>query len=202
MTRGIVLFIVAAAAVFLGLSLVIEPLEFCDAPGVIIVFGCTVILLYISFPLSDILQGVGFVFSGRKEIPAGKYLRLTRLYQAAGDYFLYCGVLGMLIGFVMMLQTMIDFSDLGPLLALSLITVLYGVGGKLFTLLLLHKLSLCATDGEQDGQKSHRTPAAFIVSLVLFSLVIVLGITQSGELVSFYEPAAVLIVAIGSLALA
>ena len=170
-----------------------------DSPGLLIVLGGVIVLLFIAFPVTDMCEAVGFVFSGKKELPRAKYLKLTQLYQATGEYSLYCGVWGTCIGFVLILQTMQDPSTLGPKLAIAFITILYGMTGKLLSLLALHKLNLCTVTGESYEVKPHKPLASFIIGLVLFLLMSIVGILSAGSVISFFDVPSSFIVTGGSI---
>ena len=49
--------------------------------AVMVVLG-VIFLLYMAFPVSDLLEGLGFIFGREKGIPLGKKLKLSSLYQA------------------------------------------------------------------------------------------------------------------------
>ena len=106
MLRGIVLFVVLIALFILSIAQGMSVSSLIDLPSVFIVLGGTITLLLFVFPLSDWGEAIGFVFSGKKELPKVKSLKLSRFYEVAGEFFIYSGVLGTFIGFVLMLMTM------------------------------------------------------------------------------------------------
>ncbi|MEA2063908.1 MAG: hypothetical protein U9P14_09445 [Gemmatimonadota bacterium] len=202
MVRGIIYFILTAVVIVLGIYAGMSLYTLIDAGSVFIVLVGGLALLYLAFPVSDWCEAIGFVFSGKKEIPRGKHLKLVLIYKAAGEFFLYCGVLGTFIGSVLMLCTMQDPSTIGPKLAVAMITIVYGVSGYLFTLLMQRKACLCGVNEETYEIKPRKASISFSVSLIVFLVVMVLGITTAGPLSVFFDLASVLIVAGGAIFLA
>ncbi|HUU26305.1 MAG TPA: MotA/TolQ/ExbB proton channel family protein [archaeon] len=198
MVKGILFFIIMYLFILAGLHSegILFPLV--NMPSVLIVLGGVILLLYIAFPVSDMCEALGFVFSGKKEIERTKSLKLSQFYQAAGEYSLYCGLWGTLIGLVLMLATMQDPSTIGPRIAVSLITLFYGMFLKLLSMLAQWKLSLCAVTEESCAVKPHSPPRSFIIGFILFMLISGLAIQQAGSLLIFANIPSLLIVLGGS----
>ena len=163
------------------------------------VIGGVVVLLYIAFSLSDIGEAVGFVFARNREIAHGKYLKLSHLYSAVGDFAIYCGLLGTVIGSVLMLQTMSDPSTIGPKLGVAFVTLLYGVIIKLLAVLAQRKLELCTVTDESYELKPRKQLGPFVIGVILVILIIILGIASGGSVVSFIDPTSVFIIVGGSI---
>ncbi len=199
MLRGIVLFVLFVVMVCLGVSAQTYLIMLIDPTSVFIVVLGGLALLYLAFPLSDWCEAIGFVFSGAKELPKGKRYKLTQIYKAAGEFFLYCGVLGTIIGWILMLLNINDPTTIGPRLSVAMITMVYGLSAYLFTLLLQCKVSLCRVNQEQYELKPHNTYVSFPVALVVFLAVIILGIEQGGSLPPFFDSASFLLVVGGGI---
>ncbi len=198
MFKGFIFFLIAWLAVALGLHQSGILLMSLDISSALIVIGTVVSLLFIAFS-KDMDEAVGFVFSRDREIPRKKYLKLSHLYSAAGDFALYCGLLGTTIGGVLMLQTMQDPATIGPKLALSFLTLFYGINIKLLAVLAQRKLELCTVTDESYELKPRKQLGSFVIGGILFILIIVLGITSAGSIVSFVDISSLLIVLGGSL---
>ena len=106
MFKGIIFFLIAWLAVALGLHQSGILLMSLDIASALIVTGTVVALLFTAFSGGDMNEALGFVFGRDREIPRGKYLKLSHLNSAVGDYALYGGLLGTTIGGILMLQTM------------------------------------------------------------------------------------------------
>jgi len=199
MLRGIVLFVVLIALFILAIAQGMSVSSLLDLPSVFIVVGGALTLSILAIPLSDWGEAIGFVFSGCKELPKVKSLKLSRIYAVAGEFFIYSGVLGTFIGFVLMLLTMQDPSTIGPKLGVALITMYYGITLYLFTLLLKRKVSLCKVNEEQYELKSHKVSVTFPIALVIYFVMLFLGIHSGGDILGFLNAASCFIVVGGGI---
>ncbi|MFC1537678.1 MotA/TolQ/ExbB proton channel family protein, partial [Gemmatimonadota bacterium] len=200
MLRGIVLFVALIAVICLAIVQAMDLITLLDLPSVFIVVGGATTLSILAIPLSDWGEAIGFVFSGKKELPKVKSLKLSRIYAVAGEFFIYCGVVGTFIGFILMLQTMQDPSTIGPKLAVALITMYYGIVLYLFTLLLQRKVSLCRINDEQYELKPHNVSISFPLALVIYLVIMILGIHSGGDILGFLDAASCFIVVGGTVA--
>jgi flagellar motor component MotA len=198
MLRGIVWFVALIAVFCLAIAQAMDVFSLLDLPSVFIVVGGALTLLLIAFPLSDWGEAIGFVFSGKKELPKVKSLKLSRIYAVAGEFFIYSGVVGTFIGFVLMLMTMDDPSTIGPKLAVALITMYYGITLYLLTLLLQRKVSLCKVNDEQYELKPHNVSISFPIALVIYLVIMILGIHSGGDILGFLDAASCFIVVGGT----
>lgn len=103
---------------------------FIDPPSLGFVFGGTFALVCVAFGPMELGRSVGHVVG----LSSSERAASVWLYTAAAG--LGTGVLGSLVGLVHMLQAMDDPAQLGPALALSLLSTLYGGGIGLFSLAL------------------------------------------------------------------
>lgn len=199
MFRKILFFLIMCFFIFMYMQLDRITLQLIDLPSLILVLGGVVILLYIAFPFSDMAQGVAFAFSDSKEISRKKYLKLSHLYRATGEYSLFCGVCGTIIGAVLMLATMEDASTFGPNLSVAAITLFYGMIGKLMSILALRKLSFCQVKEESYEIKPSKPLRKFIIALILFLLVCLWSVALTGSVLQFIDLPALVIVLGGSI---
>jgi|GEM_PF-5514689 flagellar motor component MotA len=199
MLKGIVFFIVTFLFVLAGLYVadILLPLTHL-ASAVIVVLG-VIFLLYMAFPVSDLLEALGFIFGRKKGMPLEKKSKLSILYQAGGDLALLTGLWCTLIGVVLMLTEMHDSSTIGPRLAVALVTLLYGLAAKLMAVLAQRKLNLCEVR-EESYEIGPASPARqFVTGLILFIILAVLVLLRSGgSLATFFDTASLLIVVGGS----
>ncbi len=199
MLKGIVFFIVTFLFVLAGLYVADILLPLTDLASAVIVVLGVIFLLYIAFPVSDLLEALGFIFGRKKGMPQGKKLKLSILYQAGGDLALLMGVWCTFIGVILMLTEMHDPSTIGPRLAVALVTLLYGLAAKLMAVLAQRKLNLCEVT-EESYEIGPASPARqFVTGLILFIILAVLVLLQSGgSLATFFDTASLLIVVGGS----
>lgn len=196
MLKGIIFFLIACLIVFLGFQ---QHDILLNINSDLIVIGTVVSLLFIAFSGGDMNEALGFVFGRDREIARGKYLKLSHLYSAVGDYGIYCGLLGTIIGLVLMLQTMSDPSTIGPKIAVSFVTLLYGIIAKLLAVLAQRKLELCTVTDESYELKPRKQLRSFVIGGILFILIVVFGITQAGSILSFLNLDSVCMILGGSL---
>lgn len=199
MLKGIVFFIVTFLFVLAGLYVADILLPLTDLASAVIVVLGVIFLLYMAFPVSDLLEALGFIFGRKKGMPQGKKLKLSILYQAGGDLALLMGVWCTFIGVILMLTEMHDPSTIGPRLAVALVTLLYGLAAKLMAVLAQRKLNLCEVT-EESYEIGPASPARqFVTGLILFIILAVLVLLQSGgSLATFFDTASLLIVVGGS----
>ena len=199
MSKGIVLFILTFLFVLGGLYVADILCLLTDYVGAVMVVLGVIFLLYMAFPVKDLLEALGFIFTRKKGMPQGKKLKLSTIYQSGGDLALLTGLWCTLIGVVLMLQNMDDPSTIGPRLAVALTTLLYGMAAKLMAVLAQRKLNLCEVT-EESYEVGPACPARqFFTGLILFIVLVVLAIQHSGGcLCSFTDLASLLIVLGGS----
>ena len=205
MIRSILLLFIILDLIFVGLELGLSVKMFFYPASTFLVVGGVLVLLYLSFPLSEILQAAGFIFSPKREISKKRYLLLSCIYKAMGEYFLFTGVIGSYIGFYLILSSLQDFSTLGPKSAVSLITIFYGIIGKLLSVLLQRKLGMCVISEEEYKLSRPRPVLSFIVASIAFLLLIVTGILSGGtfnRLTGFFDPTSLILVVVCSVLVA
>jgi flagellar motor component MotA len=178
MVREILFFLIMCFFVIMGLQVGEITFQLIDLPSLILVLGGVVILLYIAFPLYDMAEGVAFIFSGSKEISRKKYLKLSHLYRATGEYSLFCGAFGTIVGVVLALSTMQDPSTLGPNFSVSALPLFYGMIGKLLSVLASRKLNFCQITEESYEIKPSKPLGKFILALILFPLLYLMMLFQ------------------------
>ena len=197
-----------------------EAKAFSDPISVLIVFGGTYSLLLFSFPLKNVIRIGSYCWYAfvppkldadeekvRNELEMG-----ILILDRAKTYFQAWGWIGMLIGLVNMLGALEDPAAIGPAMAVAMLTVLYGVFmAYLFCLPIktklqfhLNKLEPTNTSLEEipeDKTKNNGTrkiDVSSIVGLLGAFILIILAITQEGELITFFDPTSVLIVVVGT----
>lgn len=187
MLKGILFFIILCLIVLVGMNLGGILITIFDIPSLLIVLVGVLLLLYIAFPIADICEAIGFVFSGKKELPRVKYLKLIHLYQATGEYSLYCGLLGTFIGFMAVLITLEDPSTIGRNFSVAFITLFYGIIGKSLSNLALHKLNFCTVTQESSQIKHHKPLRSFFISLVFSVILFLLAVNLAGKLLKNFQ---------------
>ncbi len=196
---GFLYFIAAWLVVLLGFRLGGVLIMTTDPASAVIVLGGMLTLLFASWSFKDITEAVGFVLSRQTSIPIRKYNKLSAIYAAAGDYALYCGLLGTYIGAVLILRTLSDSATLGPKLAVASVTILYGLIFKLGAVLARHKLKLCQLTEDPYPFKARNQPLALVVGTLLFIVILLLGIYSGGSFGGFVDPPSLVIILGGSL---
>jgi len=199
MLKGIILFVLTFLFVLGGLYVADMLLYLIDLVSAVMVVLGVIFLLYMAFPVRDLLEALGFIFTRKQGMPQGKKLKLSMLYQAGGDLALLTGLWCTVVGVILMLQTMDDPGMIGPKLAVALVTLLYGLAAKLMAVLAQRKLNLCeATEGGYEIGPA--CPARqFFTGLILFIILAVLALQQSGgSLATFFDTPSLLIVVGGS----
>ena len=197
-----------------------EAKTFADPTGVLIVLGGTNLLILYSFPLKNFIRMGSYCKYAfvppkpdadeekvRNDLEMG-ILMLDR----AKTYFQAWGWIGMLIGLVNMLGALKDPADIGPAMAVAMLTVFYGVAmAYLFCLPIktklqfhLNKLESTNTsleEGPEDKTKNNGTRKVDVFSIVgllgAYTLII-LAITLGGEISTFGDPTSALIVVGGT----
>jgi len=199
MFKGIIFALIAWLVVFMAF---LQTDILLDINSTLFVIGTIVFLLFIAFSLGDMGEAVGFVLGRNREIARGKYLKLSHLFSAVGDYGIYCGLLGTIIGLRLMLETMSDPSTIGPKTAVSFVTLLYGIIIKLLAVLAQRKLELCTVTDESYEIKPRKQLGSFVIGGILFCLIVVLAIGRDGSIVTFFDAESLSMMLGGSLAVA
>jgi len=121
--------IIGFVVVFTLVALAMEtPLAFVNIPSVIIVFG-----LIIGGALASGLRLTGMIsISWNKNATEADLWDASDTYRSCSKLAMASGAVGTLIGLVLMLGNMNDPADIGPGLAISLLTALYAVVLKYF----------------------------------------------------------------------
>lgn len=112
--------LVAAACITSG-----GVLDFVDTPSLLFVLGGGLGVTLISFTLKDIGDAFSCVFG--EEGACGKLRQAAYFWFALIRNLLAVGALGTLIGNIQMLGNLEDPSNIGPAMAVSLITIFYGI---------------------------------------------------------------------------
>jgi len=134
--------------------------------------------------------------AGKKDVPQGKKLKLSIIYQAGGDLVLLTGLWCTLIGVVLMLQTMDSSTTIGPKLAVALTIILYGLAAKLMAVLAQRKLNLCEVTEESHAIGPASPARRFCTGLILFIVLAVLALQRSGGCVANFVDLASLLIAV------
>jgi len=127
-TRRLVGAAVLFAIVFLMLLLGGKPNNFIDLPSVIFIFAAIFGGILISFSFSQIFDACNAALQGPSAPCVSAWQRktraavFTRLHALAWG----SGIIATIIGFIMMLSDLSDPYGMGPGLAVSLLTILYG----------------------------------------------------------------------------
>ena len=184
MLRGLLLFLLLIILLLPGFKELFPAILSIKMNDVWIVFGGTFLFLLVSFKGSDIVKSFKFLFDNAIEISKSEFERLLLIYQAAGAYFIFFGIMGAFINFIELMITLNDKSELTLGFALSLIPVIYGVAGKLTSELLQKKLKLCTINDANQPEFSFPPRYLFLkLALFLFITAIAIGINPS----SFFD---------------
>ena len=118
--------LIGAAALHGNLLLFIDPLS------VGFVFAGTLLMMKATYGrrLAFLWSGMGSWLGGSSfdERPASDSVRAAEMARGLGQTAVVCGLAGMFIGLVMMLQNMSDPTAIGPALAVAMLTPFYGLG--------------------------------------------------------------------------
>jgi len=115
------LVLISAAIMFGG-----SPLIFFNAPSLLIVIGLTVCVPLANHSLSETTQAFGAACgTGPVDTEGGmRHVTVLQTFRMAATG---SGILGTFIGLVQMLQSMDNPKDIGPAMAVALLTILYAV---------------------------------------------------------------------------
>ena len=105
-----------------------DPLPFVNIPSVLIVFGLTFAGLLAGG--RNITQFCSVLFD--KHASPSQLHDATETAHEAGNYAMGAGFVGTLIGAVLMLGSLRDPADIGPTMAIAILTILYAVILKYF----------------------------------------------------------------------
>ena len=118
--------LIGAAALHGNLLLFIDPLS------IGFVFAGTLLMMIATYGrrLAFLWSGMGSWLGGSSfdERPASDSVRAAEMARGLGQNSVVCGLAGMFIGLVMMLQNMSDPTAIGPALAVAMLTPFYGLG--------------------------------------------------------------------------
>ncbi|MFH1068967.1 MAG: MotA/TolQ/ExbB proton channel family protein [Candidatus Glassbacteria bacterium] len=198
MVQGMLWFLAMCAFIIAGLAGFTGVASWVDIPSIAIVLGGSLLLLFASFSPADIGGAIGFQFRRNQEISRTKFVLLTQIYKALGNYSLFCGIWGTAIGFVLILQTMNDPDTLGPNCYVAFLTLFYGLIGAICSLLATSKLKLCPVSNETGDIKPAKQAIGFTVAAVLFIVMSIFAVQTAGSVISFLDITSLLIVAGGS----
>ena len=179
MIKRTVLFILFCAAIFSGLAGTFSFDRIMDLPSLAIVVLSPLFLLLFSYKWSEIGGSLSALFGEKKEIGQRKASILENLCDTSGDLFLLNGVIGTVTGFVIMLVILDDFSGVGEMLSVAMISCFYGLILWIAAFLLGKKISLNKAGDESNEIYPSRGSFPFIVALVLFAIVQILIITMA-----------------------
>ena len=120
---GLILF----TAMILGVTVITGCVPcFFDIPSVLLVLLSTVIMLLTSYSPKEFGRCFSISFRGREAEPA-EIRKGISFFRAAQRYLLITGGIGAMMGLIAMLATLEDPERIGKSLALTLLTVLYGL---------------------------------------------------------------------------
>lgn len=128
------IFIIAGEIVFIGLIVVticlgggsIESMkDFIDYPSLLVVLVGSLGITMVSFSFEE--MGKAFSHAFGPEGPNDNLAQSAYFWLAVIRNLLVVGALGTLIGLIQILQNLSDPSAIGPLMAIALITLFYGI---------------------------------------------------------------------------
>ncbi|NUQ34748.1 MAG: MotA/TolQ/ExbB proton channel family protein [Planctomycetaceae bacterium] len=125
-TRGLFFFVVAFA---LGIYVAAGNdyggvMLFCDSPSFFFVFGGTLGLAAFSFSTNTWGRGLSVL---TRSCPREHTDEAIAFWNGLGLYALLSGIAGTIIGVVTLFQNLSDISKFGPSIAVSLVSMTYGV---------------------------------------------------------------------------
>jgi flagellar motor component MotA len=171
-TLGALACLVGAASLHGNLLLFINP------PSMVIVFAGTFLMMTATYGgrMRLFWAGLGSWMGGSSfdERAPSDSMRAAEMARGLGQYAVICGLAGMFIGLVMMLQNMSDPGAIGPALAVAMLTPSYGLG-----IMLLVAAPMC----HHHLHKAGIDPKDFPIAGNGFQLI---GIVVAGTGISFF----------------
>lgn len=111
-----------------------------NIPSFLFVFGLTVSVIFVTYPITDVLKAYKVSFSTlNKEhvLKAAELNEAELILELIRRLSIAAGVLGLLVGTVQLLASIESPSDIGPAMSLAYLPVIYGL---VFAELLTHPL--------------------------------------------------------------
>ena len=160
---------------------------FMNAPSLLLTVGVTFFLLLGTYGTTFLrfVPDAALTFFTVRDAPN---LLFADIAKTGSRYILGCGVLGTLIGFVQMLHTLDDPSQVGGGMALSLLTILYAVLSSELGFAFLYKVYSRPADADNTPNDSLPLTgvgiSCFVVVTLIGALLCILIVFSSDGLTS------------------
>ncbi|NQT38537.1 MAG: MotA/TolQ/ExbB proton channel family protein [Planctomycetes bacterium] len=142
---------------------------FVDYPSLMLVVGGTFAVLMIACDVDDWRNARRVVIGPRKALDRGGYRSAARFFGQASRAAIAMGVIGHLIGLIIMLGQFNDPNALGPGMAVSLISALYGLGLSEFFFVPMQTTALKRAESDEQPGVGRATPLVLML-FVIFSV--------------------------------
>ena len=157
--------LLSAVAVSPGSSL----FAFVDYPSLILVVGGTFAVLMIACDSDDWRHAFRVVIAPRKALDRDGYRSASRFFGQASRAAIALGVIGQVMGMIIMLGQLDDPDALGPGMAVSLISALYGLGLSEFLFVPMQTVALKRAESDEQPGLGRATPLLLML-FVIFSV--------------------------------
>lgn len=142
-------------------------LAFVDFPSFALVVGGTLAVLMIACDPDNWRNAGRVVFGARESLDQVGYRSAAVFFGQASRAAIGLGILGHLMGMIMMLGNLDDPSALGPGMAVSLITVLYGLGLSEFFFVPMQATAMKRAESEERPGIGRATPLVLMLFTIL-----------------------------------
>lgn len=122
---GIVLWLI----IFIGCVVIAgsSPLLLFDVPSFLIVTGFDLTALLVSGTFADFAHGMKQLFKKETVLTKDELLGAASAFGLMNVCSIYGGILGAVMGLVLMLASVMTPEQIGPFMAVALITIVYGL---------------------------------------------------------------------------
>lgn len=180
--------VLAPALCFVGGILIIlfamkEVATFIDITALIVVFAGSLLFTMTHFSLRDIVGAVRHAVGGvGLEVKEAEQARWV--FKTLDNYVLGLGVLGFFIGLIVMLKNMDDPAQIGPGMALALLSILYAVGFSKIVIMplelrIVRRLEAPASSFESSGASGRNTGLLLSVMVSLMAALLFFALLLS-----------------------
>jgi flagellar motor component MotA len=141
---------------------------FADYPSLMLVVGGTLAVLMIACDVDDWRNARRVVIGPRKALDRGGYRSAARFFGQASRAAIALGVIGHLLGLIIMLGQIDDPDALGPGMAVSLISALYGLGLSEFFFVPMQTTALKRAESDEQPGVGRATPLVLMLFVIFW----------------------------------
>lgn len=141
-------------------------MAFVDCPSLMLVVGGTIAVLMVACDLDDWRNARRVVIGPRKALDRDGYRSAALFFGQASRAAIALGVIGHLLGLIIMLGQLDDPNALGPGMAVSLISALYGLGLSEFFFVPMQTTALKRAESDEQPGVGRAMPLV----LMLFTI--------------------------------